>query len=106
MVKGKTTMESCLFTYVGTKHMHDKRLRPRLPIPPGLPPVPPRRTLAPPFARAGAAPRMPPEMAYAQGAAVTPAGLPKDMVWLTPNKNPAGIPAVSLAAMQEVCPTA
>jgi histidinol-phosphate aminotransferase len=65
-----------------------------------------RRDFAARLALAGAATRMLPEMAYAQRAAVNAADLPKDMVWLNANENPAGIPAVSLAAMQEVCPTA
>jgi histidinol-phosphate aminotransferase len=46
-----------------------------------------------------------PEMAFAQRAAVNAADLPKDMVWLNANENPAGPPQVSLAAMREVLPT-
>jgi histidinol-phosphate aminotransferase len=44
-------------------------------------------------------------MAYAQRAAVNASDLPKDMVWLNANENPAGPPPVSLAAMKEVLPT-
>jgi histidinol-phosphate aminotransferase len=61
------------------------------------------------FAQAGAAAaavRLMPEMAWAQRAAIKTAGLPKDMVWLNANENPAGIPEVSQAAMREVIPTA
>ena len=65
-----------------------------------------RRGFATRLALAGAAARMLPEMAYAQRALVKGGDLPKDMVWLNANENPAGIPAVSLAAMQEVAPTA
>jgi histidinol-phosphate aminotransferase len=43
-----------------------------------------------------------PEMAMAQRAAVNMGGLPKDMVWLNANENPAGPPEVSQAAMREV----
>jgi len=55
---------------------------------------------------AAAATRLLPEMAWAQRAAVKTAGLPKDMVWLNANENPAGIPEVAQAAMREVLPTA
>lgn len=55
---------------------------------------------------AAAAARLLPEMAWAQRAAVKTAGLPKDMVWLNANENPAGIPEVALTAMREVLPTA
>ncbi len=48
--------------------------------------------------------RLLPEMAYAQRAAVNASGLPSDMVWLNANENPAGPPAVSLAAMQQILP--
>ena len=48
--------------------------------------------------------RMLPEMAYAQHAAVDPAGLPPDMVWLNANENPLGPPAVSQVAMREMIP--
>lgn len=60
------------------------------------------------FAGAGvlAAARLLPEMAWAQRAAVKMANLPKDMVWLNANENPAGIPEVAQAAMREVIPTA
>jgi histidinol-phosphate aminotransferase len=53
-----------------------------------------------------AAARLMPEMAWAQRAAIRTANLPKDMVWLNANENPAGIPEVSQAAMREVIPTA
>jgi len=46
-----------------------------------------------------------PEMAYAQRAAVAGSSLPKDMVWLNANENPAGPPAVSLEAMRAVLPS-
>jgi len=65
-----------------------------------------RRDFAARIALAGAAARMLPEMAYAQRAAVRAGDLPKDMVWLNANENPAGIPASALAAMKEVVPTA
>jgi histidinol-phosphate aminotransferase len=55
---------------------------------------------------AAAATRLLPEMAYAQRAALKMADLPKDMVWLNANENPAGIPEVSQAAMREVLPSA
>ena len=55
---------------------------------------------------AAAAVRLLPEMAWAQRAAVKTAGLPKDIVWLNANENPAGIPEVAQAAMREVIPTA
>jgi len=55
---------------------------------------------------AAAATRLLPEMAWAQRAAVKTAGLPKDMVWLNANENPAGIPEVAQAAMREVLPAA
>jgi histidinol-phosphate aminotransferase len=42
-----------------------------------------------------------PEAAYAQRAVVNVADLPKDMVWLNANENPAGPPACSLDAMRE-----
>ena len=44
-------------------------------------------------------------MAYAQRAAVKASDLPKDMVWLNANENPAGPPAVAIAAMQQALPT-
>jgi histidinol-phosphate aminotransferase len=65
-----------------------------------------RRSFA---ARAGlavAAARMLPEMAYAQRAAVNVTGLPKDMVWLNANENPAGVPEAALNAMRDVLPSA
>jgi histidinol-phosphate aminotransferase len=64
-----------------------------------------RRNFAAQFGIAAAAARMLPEMAYAQRAAVNASDLPKDMVWLNANENPAGPPPVSIAAMQEVLPT-
>src|SRR5690242_20182606 len=57
------------------------------------------------FAAAIAAARILPEIAYAQRAAVKVGDLPKDMVWLNANENPAGPPEVSLAAMREALPT-
>src|SRR5215471_19554438 len=65
-----------------------------------------RRGFATHIGIAAAAARLIPEMAYAQRAAVKVGDLPKDMVWLNANENPAGIPPVALAAMQEVCATA
>ncbi len=53
---------------------------------------------------AAAAARILPEMAWAQRAAVNMSGLPKDMVWLNANENPAGPPPVSLDAMREALP--
>jgi histidinol-phosphate aminotransferase len=60
-----------------------------------------RRTFA---GAAIVAARLMPEMAYAQRAAVKGGGIPADMVWLNANENPAGPPAVALAAMQKVLP--
>ncbi len=60
-----------------------------------------RRTFA---GAAIAAARLLPEAAYAQRAAVKAGDLPKDMVWLNANENPAGPPAVSLAAMRDALP--
>ena len=57
------------------------------------------------FAATIAAARLFPEFAYAQRAAVGGGDLPKDMVWLNANENPAGPPAVALAAMREALPT-
>jgi histidinol-phosphate aminotransferase len=57
------------------------------------------------FAALAAGARLLPEIAYAQRAAVNLSGLPQDMVWLNANENPAGPPAVSIAAMQQVLPT-
>jgi histidinol-phosphate aminotransferase len=57
------------------------------------------------FAAAIAAARLLPEFAYAQRAAVSAGDLPKDMVWLNANENPAGVPEVALAAMREALPT-
>jgi histidinol-phosphate aminotransferase len=65
-----------------------------------------RRGFAARLGMGAAAARMMPEMAYAQRAAVAVGDLPKDMVWLNANENPAGPPAVSIAAMREVLPTA
>jgi histidinol-phosphate aminotransferase len=61
-----------------------------------------RRTFA---GAAIAAARLMPEMAYAQRAAVNAGDLPKDMVWLNANENPAGPPAAALAAMRDVLPS-
>src|SRR5260370_8158855 len=44
-------------------------------------------------------------MAYAQRAAIHPKTLPKDMVWLNANENPAGPPPASIKAMADVLPT-
>jgi len=65
-----------------------------------------RRGFAARMALGAAAGRIVPEMAYAQRAAVSLGDLPKDMVWLNANENPAGPPAVALEAMREVLPTA
>ncbi|HLK69020.1 MAG TPA: aminotransferase class I/II-fold pyridoxal phosphate-dependent enzyme [Bryobacteraceae bacterium] len=64
-----------------------------------------RRSFAAQFGVAAAAARLLPEMAYAQRAAVNASDLPKDMVWLNANENPAGPPKVALEAMQQVLPT-
>jgi histidinol-phosphate aminotransferase len=64
-----------------------------------------RRAFAARIGLGAAVVRMLPEMAYAQRAAVKAGDLPKDMVWLNANENPAGPPAASLAAMREVLPT-
>jgi histidinol-phosphate aminotransferase len=45
------------------------------------------------------------EMAYAQRAALDPKSLPKDMVWLNANENPAGPPPAAIKAMADVLPT-
>ena len=65
-----------------------------------------RRGFAAQVTLGAAAARMLPEMAYAQRAAVNFADLPKDMIWLNANENPAGPPAASLAVMRETLPTA
>jgi histidinol-phosphate/aromatic aminotransferase/cobyric acid decarboxylase-like protein len=65
-----------------------------------------RRSFVTGIGAAAAAARLMPEMAWAQRAAVKTAGLPKDMVWLNANENPAGVPEVAQAAMREVMPTA
>jgi len=57
------------------------------------------------FALSALAARVLPELAYAQRAAVQGSDLPADMVWLNANENPAGPPAVALAAMQAALPT-
>jgi len=64
-----------------------------------------RRSFATRLGMAAAAARLLPEMAYAQRAAVKASDLPKDMVWLNANENPAGPPAVAIAAMQQALPT-
>lgn len=64
-----------------------------------------RREFAGGIGAAALAARVLPEMAYAQRAAVKIADLPKDMVWLNANENPAGPPAVALAEMQRVLPS-
>ena len=63
-----------------------------------------RRAWAQRIGIAAAAARLLPEMAYAQRAAVKGGGMASDMVWLNANENPAGPPAVALAAMQKVLP--
>jgi histidinol-phosphate aminotransferase len=45
------------------------------------------------------------EMAYAQRAAVALGDLPKDMVWLNANENPAGPPQSAIQAMIDVLPS-
>src|SRR5258708_17825863 len=66
-----------------------------------------RRGFAGTIGLAAAAARMPPEAAYAQGGAVNVKGpMPKDMVWLNANENPAGPPASSLKVMIDTLPTA
>ncbi len=65
-----------------------------------------RRSFATRLGAAAAASCMLPEMAYAQRAAVNFTDLPKDMVWLNANENPAGPPQVSISAMQATLPTA
>ena len=64
-----------------------------------------RRAFAARIGLGAVAVRMLPEMAYAQRALVRSGDLPKDMVWLNANENPAGPPAASLAAMREALPT-
>jgi histidinol-phosphate aminotransferase len=64
-----------------------------------------RRALAGRLGMAALAARLAPEMAYAQRAAVKGSGLPKDMVWLNANENPAGPPAVALEAMRQALPS-
>jgi histidinol-phosphate aminotransferase len=66
--------------------------------------MPTRRTFFAQVGAAAVAARMMPEMAYAQRAAVA-GNLPKDMVWLNANENPAGPPQCALDAMQQVLPT-
>src|SRR5215472_11240618 len=65
-----------------------------------------RRGFAARLGAGAAALRMLPEMAYAQRAAVQTSTMAKDMVWLNANENPAGIPQVALAAMNETLPSA
>ncbi len=61
-----------------------------------------RRNFAGRLGLGAAALRLLPEMAYAQRTAFRGAELPKDMVWLNSNENPAGPPQVSIDAMREV----
>jgi histidinol-phosphate aminotransferase len=61
-----------------------------------------RRNFAARLGLGAAAVRLLPEMAYAQRTAFRGADLPKDMVWLNSNENPAGPPQVSIDAMREV----
>src|SRR6266545_1742163 len=65
-----------------------------------------RRGFAARLGLGAAAARMLPEMAYAQRAALNLSDLPKDMVWLNANENPAGPPAAALAVMRDTLPTA
>jgi histidinol-phosphate/aromatic aminotransferase/cobyric acid decarboxylase-like protein len=62
-----------------------------------------RRDFATRIGAAFAAARMLPEMAYAQRAMIQ-GDLPKDMVWLNANENPAGPPKSSIDAMAAVLP--
>jgi histidinol-phosphate aminotransferase len=64
-----------------------------------------RRGFAARIGLAATAARLLPEMAYAQRAAVKVGDLPKDMVWLNANENPAGPPAVAIDAMRETLPS-
>jgi len=63
-----------------------------------------RRAFATRLGAALAAGRMLPEMAYAQRALI-PGDLPKDMIWLNANENPAGPPKSSIEAMANVLPS-
>jgi histidinol-phosphate aminotransferase len=64
-----------------------------------------RRGFAARLSLGAAACRISTEMAFAQRAAVKAGDIPKDMVWLNANENPAGPPAVSLDAMRDVLPS-
>jgi len=64
-----------------------------------------RRGFATRLSLGAAAFRISTEMAYAQRAVVKAGEIPKDMVWLNANENPAGPPAVSLDAMRDVLPS-
>jgi len=64
-----------------------------------------RRGFATRLSLGAAAFRISTEMAYAQRATVKAGEIPKDMVWLNANENPAGPPAVSLDAMRDVLPS-
>jgi len=64
-----------------------------------------RRGFAVCLSLGAAAFRISTEMAYAQRATVKAGEIPKDMVWLNANENPAGPPAVSLDAMRDVLPS-
>src|SRR5579872_1481861 len=64
-----------------------------------------RRTFLAQIGAGAFAARMMPEMAYAQRAAVAGGNLPKDMVWLNANENPAGPPKCALDAMSQVLPS-
>jgi histidinol-phosphate aminotransferase len=66
--------------------------------------MPTRRGFFTQMGAAAVAARMMPEMAYAQRAAVS-GSLPKDMVWLNANENPAGPPQCAVDAMQQVLST-
>lgn len=66
-----------------------------------------RRALAYRIGFAAASAALPPEVALAQRAIAGLSGdLPKDMVWLNANENPAGPPPSAIAAMTKALPTA
>jgi len=67
--------------------------------------MPTRRGFFTQVGAAAAAARLLPEAAYAQRAKVRTDAMPKEMVWLNANENPAGPPACSLDAMREVMPS-
>jgi len=63
-----------------------------------------RRAFAARIGFAAAAARVMPEMAFAQRALINASDLPKDIVWLNANENPAGVPEVAQAAMRDALP--